>query len=253
MKKKTWGLVSWAALFCFALSAAHADEPSKPRTLKLLLLKDNPPLSHRDAAGKFVGFNVDLGRLLCEAIKMPCEFQETEHTKVIEMISKGEVDIGMISLIVTPERAKRVLFTEPYRISKTFWISRTPLGQSAKARVAVVNGSIQHKWAQRNSAQQGWTVVPVSVNPELTRSLRDGKVDAVVSPSSAALEIMKELSHSGFNARPIESGEFNNPVAIAVNPADKALCEQLNAALKQIKTNGQLDSINSRYFSFRVF
>jgi len=253
MKKKIWDLGLWLAIFCSLSSAAHATEPQKTRTLKLLLLKDNPPLSHRDATGKFVGFNVDLGRLLCDAIKTPCEFQEVEHAKVIDMISRGEVDVGMISLIMTPERAKQVLFTEPYRVSKTFWISRVPMSQSKKSRVAVVNGSIQHKWAERNSAPRGWQVLPVSVNSELAKSLRDGRADAVISPSSAALEIMKELSSAGLSARPIESEEFNNPVAIAVNPADKALCDQLNAALKQIKTNGQLDSINSKYFSFRVF
>ena len=253
MKKNIWGIFFWGAMLCSWFSVAHGTEPPKPRTLKLLLLKDNPPLSHRDASGKFVGFNVDLGRLLCETIKMPCEFQEVEHSKVIEMISKGEVDVGMISLIITPERARQVLFTEPYRVSKTFWISRVPIAHSKQSRVAVVNGSVQHKWAERNSGQRGWQVLPVSVNSELAKSLRDGKADAVISPSSAALEIMKELSHAGLNARPIESEEFNNPVAIAVNPADKELCDWLNVALRQIKTNGQLDNINSKYFSFRVF
>ena len=254
MKMKVLYFGLWVAAFCF-LSAAQGAEPPKSRTLKLLLLKDAPPLSQRDATGNFVGFNVDLGRLLCETIKVPCEFQEAEHAKIMDLIANGDVDAGMISLIITPERAKRVLFTEPYRISKTFWISRIPLARSKKSRVAVVNGSVQHKWAERNGAHHGWLVVPVAVNSELSKSLRDGRADAVISPSSTALEIMKEkdLNQAGLRAHPIESEEFNNPVAIAVNPADKALCDQLNAALKQIKTSGQLDSINSKYFSFRVF
>src|SRR5712691_13203426 len=100
MKAKKWFFCLGLAALCTMLSLAYGAEPSKPRTLKLLLLQDAPPLSHRDASGNFVGFNVDLGRLLCETIQMPCEFQEAVHTKIVDMIANGEVDIGMVSLII---------------------------------------------------------------------------------------------------------------------------------------------------------
>ena len=125
-------------VLCAALYPARAQEAPKPRVLKLLLLQDAPPLSHRDATGRFVGFNVDLGRLLCDTMRMSCEFQETVHTRVLDLVASGAVDIGMVSLIVTPERARQVLFTNPYRLSKTFWISRIPMTQSRQAKVAVV-------------------------------------------------------------------------------------------------------------------
>ena len=253
MKIKSWASGVWlVALTMFMAAPSHAESP---RVLKMLLLKDAPPLSYRNEKGDFVGFNVDLGRLLCEALKAQCEFQEALHTDIISLVANGNVDVGMVSLIITPERAKRVAFTEPYRYSKTFWISHLPMTQSKNARVGVVDGSVQHKWAMDNGRQHGWRIVTLAVNPELSNALRDGRVDAVISPSSTALEIMKErdLSQAGFSARVIEAEEFNNPVAIAVNPSDKDLCEKLNAALRIIKNNGQLDKINSKYYPFRIF
>ena len=245
-----WGLTCWLGLLS---PFAHGEPP--PATLKVLLLKDSPPLTSRDAQGALVGFNVDLGRLLCDALKQPCEFLEAEQAKVIDLVASGAVDIGMVSLIVTPERAQRVLFTDPYRLSKTFWISRGPIAPSPRARVAVVAGSLQHRWAAQRSADQGWSLVTVGVNTELNRALRDGRADAVISPSSTALDIMKdkELAQAGFTASVIESPEFDGPVAVAVSPGNKALCERLNEALKLIKNNGQLDRINSKYYPFRVF
>lgn len=242
-------------MLCAALCPARAQEAPKPRVLKLLLLQDAPPLSHRDATGRFVGFNVDLGRLLCDTMRMPCEFQETVHTRVLDLVASGAVDIGMVSLIVTPERARQVLFTNPYRLSKTFWISRIPMTQSRQAKVAVVSGSVQHRWASRKRTEHGWELVPVAVNTDLAQALRDGRADALISPSSTALEIMREkdLSPAGLSARAIESDEFNNPIAIAVNPADPELRERLNAALQWVKTSGELDKINSKYYPFRVF
>ena len=253
MNMKILGSGLCVAMSCALAADTQGAADGQQRILKVLVLKDSP-LSHRDWKGNFVGFNVDFGRLLCETIKMPCEFHEIESAKVVGSIANGEFDFTMVSLIVTPERAKQVLFTEPYRTSKTFWISQTPIGQSKQSRVAVVNGSMQHQWAERNKEKYGWTVAPMGFLPDLEKSLRDGRADAVISPSSTALDIMnsKDLGES-LSARSIESDEFNNPVAIAVNPADKELCDRLNAALKKIKTNGQLDLINSRYYSVRLF
>jgi len=254
MNMKLLGSGLCVAMSCSLIADTPSAEPPKVRTLKVLVLKDSP-LSHRVTDGKFVGFNVDLGRLLCDTIKMPCEFQEVEQTNVIGSVARGEVDFSMVALIVTPERSRQVLFTEPYKTSKTFWISRTPMPQSQQFRVAVVNGSVQHQWAERKRADYGWSLVPVAIIPELEGSLRDGKADAVISPSSTALEIMKfkALSHADLSARAIELDEFKNPVAIAVNPADRELCDRLNAALRQIRINGELHQINSRYYSARIF
>ena len=253
MKMKLLGTGLCVAMSCALAADTQGATEGKQRTLRVLVLKDSP-LSYRDWKGNFVGFNVDFGRLLCETIKAPCEFHEIESAKVVSSVAKGEFDFTMVSLIVTPERAKQVLFTEPYRTSKTFWISQRPIGQSKQSRVAVVNGSLQHQWAERNKANHGWTLVPVGFLPDLEKSLRDGQADAVISPSSTALDIMNSKGlGENLAARSIESDEFNNPVAIAVNPADKELCDRLNAALKKIKTNGKLDLINSRYYSVRLF
>jgi ABC-type amino acid transport substrate-binding protein len=246
--------------FCFwfvilSLSQARAEDSSSVKPLSMLVLKNAPPTSYRNENGDLVGFNVELGRLLCNIIKTPCDIKETLQANVIDMIAAGEVDIGMVSLIITPERSQKVLFTEPYRMSKTFWISKVPISQSQKIKVAVVDGSIQHKWASRKMAENQWFLIKVKTNHELGDVLRNGLAEAVISPSSTSLEIMKtkDLSQAGLNARAIESDEFNNPVGIAINPGKKELRDKINDALRQVKSNGELDKLNTKYYPFRVF
>lgn len=228
---------------------------SSTRTLKMLVMKNIPPLSYRDGNGELTGFNVDLGKALCEVMKVKCQFEEEVFSKTIGLISSGTFDVGMIAFIITPEREKQILFTKPYRVSKTFWISKIPITKSMNAKVAVVKGTMQDTWAKQVRNQYRWSLVEVAVNSELTEVLRSGRANAAISPASTALELMKEadLRAEGLSARVIEEEIFENPVAIGVNPNDRALCDQLNVALEVLIKNGQMDKINSKYYPFRIF
>lgn len=231
-----------------------AAQPTQP-TLVVLVLRNSPPMSYRDEDGTLTGFNVELAGLVCAAIKARCTVQETVLSKVIDQIAEGEADFTTVSLTITPERAQRVLFTEPFRRERTLWVSKLLLSQSPQARVAAVDKSLQHRWVERNRAGQDWSIVPVNTNGALGDALTSGRADAIVIPFDNSMPLMKSkgLIERGYNTRLIESDELNGPIGIAVNPARKELRDQINASIHEIKKNGQLDRINSKYFPYRVF
>jgi ABC-type amino acid transport substrate-binding protein len=249
-------LMAGATLALVLGTAVAFSQPAPPLlTLKVLVLENSQPMSYRDSDGTLTGFNVEFAQLLCAILEARCDVQETLLSKVIDQIARGEADFSTVSLTITPERAQRVLFTDPYRRDRTLWISKLLLTQSRQARVAAVESSLQHRWTERNQAEQAWSIVPLKRNADLGEALTNGSVDAIVAPFDSSMHMVKTkgLIQLGFSTRVIEADELSGAIGVAVNPARKALRDQLNAAIREIKSNGQLDRLNSRYFPFRVF
>jgi ABC-type amino acid transport substrate-binding protein len=251
IRPKFMALAMLMLLFGAQVCCAQSALP----TLTVLVLRNSPPMSYRDESGALTGFNVELAGLVCEGIKARCDIQETLLTKVIDQIAAGEADFSTASLTITPERALRVLFTEPVRRERTLWVSKLPLSQSRHARVAAVEASLQHRWADRKRTEQDWSIVTVKMNGELGDALTSDRADAIVVAFDNSIPIMKGkgLIESGYNTSVIESEELSGALGIAVNPARKELRDKINAALLEIKKNGQLERINSKYFPYRVF
>jgi len=129
------------------------------------------------------------------------------------------------------------------------------MAQSRGFRIAVVEGSTQHAWSAKKGESHGWTIVPVKVNGELVAALDAGRADAIVSPFPSAMSILKSRGFGKVELRldPIDDPEVSTPQSMAVNPKKPDLLEQLNSVLDNIKTNGKMDQINSKYFPFRIF
>ncbi len=239
------------ALAVFAL-AARAEAPAAP--LKVMVLKDSPSMSYRDASGQLVGFNVDMAKLLCETIQAPCEIVETQLATVVDQIARGEADFSTVSLLATPDRVKKVAFTIPVRGSRSLLISRKNVPGGPR-KVAVVEGSRQHLWAERVKEARHWSVVPVSMNAGLDAALTAGQADAVIAPFTTAVGIVQEgrLGQSGqLNVVVLDEPELSQPSAVAVTPTRPELLKRLNDAIREVQSNGKLESLNSKYFPLRM-
>ena len=248
LKKMISGFIPALALSAELSPAAAARQP-----VKFLVVKDNLPMSYHDEKGAWVGFDVDMARALGAAMKARCEFKEVVLSTIVDQVSSGEGDIGIGGLQITPERMQKVSFTDPYRRGHNFFISKKLPAKSEGMRVAVVSGSTAEAWAKKKLDEMQWTLVPVKLNVNLGDTLTEGRADAAIAPFMSAVDILerRKLTQADYGSSPID--ELSLPVAIAVNPKKPELRDQLNAALTEIKANGQLDEINSRYFKFRIF
>ncbi|MES2889840.1 MAG: transporter substrate-binding domain-containing protein [Pseudomonadota bacterium] len=232
-------------------SAVWAAPPV--RQLKVMVLKDSPNMSYRNAQGELVGFNADMARLLCETIRASCEILETQLATVVDQVASGEADFSTASLLPTPDRLKKVVFTIPVRWSRSFLIAAKPIGPGL--RVAVVEGSRQHAWVERVKAERRWTVVPVALNAGLDGALSSGEADAVVAPFTTTVGIVQDgrLGQAGaLSVDPISDPELSLPTTVAVNPAKPELLQLLNNAIRDVQSNGKMDQLNSKYFPLRM-
>ena len=82
------------------------------------------PYVFRNEEGDLVGFEVDMARALAKDLGVKLEFVHIgiDQKKMADLLDRGQVDVVMSGLLVTPERARYVRFTEPYMKSNIAFI-----------------------------------------------------------------------------------------------------------------------------------
>ena len=121
------------------------------RTLRVGYLKDRLPFQFTNADGGFVGFDVDMANLLARDLGVKLEFApvSVDPASMARELERGQVDIVMTGLAVTPERALHVRFSRSYARNTIAFIvrdhdrerygSRTAVQKLKRLRIGVVN------------------------------------------------------------------------------------------------------------------
>ena len=78
---------------------------------------NQPPLNMINKNGEIVGLEVDLIETLAQSMGLTTRFVVKPFFDLIPAIERGEVDVVISGLTITPERNARVAFAGPYLIS----------------------------------------------------------------------------------------------------------------------------------------
>jgi ABC-type amino acid transport substrate-binding protein len=93
--------------------------------LRVGVSADRPPLNARDRRGEIVGFEVDIVRALAAAMGLELRIVVEPFAELIPSVERGDVDLAISGLTMTPERNARVAFAGPYFISGMSVLARS--------------------------------------------------------------------------------------------------------------------------------
>src|SRR4051812_45565590 len=93
--------------------------PEKPDTTRVTLIRfvtevDYPPFDYAGADGNPAGFNVDLARLICDELKIPCTMQMRRFDTLVDSLNDNRSDAVIASIAVTADTRQRIDFSDPY-------------------------------------------------------------------------------------------------------------------------------------------
>ena len=107
-----------AAGYGWYLATARA-----PAAIRIATEGANPPFNFIDKDGHVAGFDVDIARALCTAMKTRCEIVTQNWDAIIPGLQAGEYDAIISSLSITPQRSQQIAFTDPYYDTPTRFIA----------------------------------------------------------------------------------------------------------------------------------
>jgi ABC-type amino acid transport substrate-binding protein len=203
--------IAVAVFFLFMVSSfqVFAEYPPDIRriidkgTLNVAMYKtDMPPFFMQGPDGLLTGIDVRLAEDIAHNLGVRVQFNRTAPTfnKVIDTVARGEADIGISLLSATPQRARKVLFSEPYftvrpallvhRLDEVNFRKGNTLDQLLRKPgnpIGVIGGSAYEKYAR--DFFPGVRVIPYPDWVSLKKAMAKGELFAVVQ-SEAMLNVM---------------------------------------------------------------
>jgi ABC-type amino acid transport substrate-binding protein len=249
-----------AAVLAFAGTAMAQTLPSlEGQTLHVVLLPATPLFSQRQPDGKITGFNADMVREICRLLKANCIQSVAPLAVIIEKVAGGEVELGMANLLKTPERERRLLYSEPYWRSTSSLVGRRgmpdiSLADAAQTKqIAAVRGSRQFDAITRLGATAN--LVPGESSADMWQALRDGRAEIVLTPTLHANGFLLSPQGQDFTTigPPISDEGVGGPVHIVFPLGRRDLKQAVDAAIERLRVDGTYQALSRRYFSFDIY
>lgn len=236
-----------AAIFLLLwLSPAIGTAP-----LRVAVLDDAPPVGYRDATGQLTGFSIALMRALCAEMAVPCEFEPSKLEHLVDDLAAGHFDMAAVGLLETPERRRKLVFTQPVYRSQTLFFARSGVRPGTPGvRISTFKGSAQERYIR----EQGWDLIGARSDGQMVEQLRAGVAQACVVPLMSALALQRngQFLRLGLKYDVLQVPELESKASFAIAPQRAELKPRFDRALEKIKRNGVFDRVNSQFLPLRV-
>jgi len=255
--------ITLAAFFASWFAACNVAEtaPSKSNVVRIAVEGAFPPFNYIDSNNQLQGFDVDVGKALCKAATLECEFVVREWTTMIPDLLSNQFDAIVSSMSMSAERREKVAFTQKYYDSPSVFIARKDSNLPGTApidlrthRLGVTAATSQEAYVKK--VYPGVATKVFHASPDLYKALVDGSVDVILEDKLAVYDWLantKAGSCCEFRGADIKNTEFfGDGAGIAVRPSDTQLLSKLNAAIEVIQSDDTYDTINAKYFPFSI-
>lgn len=230
-------------------TAQSLQEITDKGSLAIGMLVDFPPFGITDSSNEPDGYDADVARLLAEYLGVEPEIIPVTGPNRIPYLLSGQVDVLVASLGVTPERAERVDFSDPYAAISIGVVAGTDLDietpeDLAGHTIAVARASTQDT-AVTAVAPEGATIQRFDDDASAVQALLSGQVDVIGISNVVGLQI-KEMGGDRFDDKFSLSEQMQG---IVVRPGSTELLDKINEFLRVVKDDGRLNEIHEKWLA----
>lgn len=213
-----------------------------------------PPLNMTSKDGEIFGLEPDLAQMLAGAMNVKVRFVTKPFNELLPALQKGEVDMVMSGMTITPERNLKVAFVGPYFISgKAFLTKIKNIAYADEARdvnnpntkIVTLKDSTSQAFAEKFLDKT--TLFTVGTYDEAVDMVLKDKVHAMIAdypicvvsvfryPDAGLLSVVTQLTYE--------------PIGIAMPANDPLLVNWTQNTLNNIEGSGQLDELKLKWFA----
>ena len=261
--KRIFTLISIVAIFGMLLSACgggantHLGKIKAAGTIKIGTSADYPPFESVDASGNKTGFDIDLMTEIAKRMGVKLEWVDMPFDSLIAGVQEGKIDGAISAFNFSEERDKVVDFTDPYytgedayTVADSFTGTLAKPEDAAAYKVGVQTGTTQDAWITDTLVKTGKmpeaNLFKYDRADQVAMDLKNGRIDVMLSDAIPAEAIAKQLGGLKIAYKATFS---SGPMNIVIPQDDKELAQAFNDILKQLKSEGFIDQLATKYFS----
>lgn len=256
--EKTVKKIALALVTTLAFAGAAFAEPVKIG----VAAEPYPPFTSPDAAGNWVGWEVDFMNAICKQAAIECVITPTAWDGIIPALTAGQIDVIMSSMSITAKRAETIDFSDKYYNTPAMIMvaadsTITPDEAGLTGKIIGVQVSTTHEaYTQKHFAPVAAEIKTYQTQDEANQDLAAGRLDAVMADSIALQAFLdsdtgKACCKSAGNAAD-DPEILGAGVGFGLRKGDPMLAK-LNDAIKAIRADGTYAAITANYFPFDIY
>ena len=214
------------------------------------------PFTFTDSKGELIGFDVDLIRAMGKSRGVEVSIKSYPFDSIIPTLITDNIDLIISGFTITPERAERVDFSDPYyRCGLTF--------------LTLTENADKYKTLEDLKDAEICVQLGTSGAVFLEKAMPNAKIKRFNSPPETYLELIGKGCVAVLNDRPVNdyfmvtSGrkdivsrnittDDSEYYGIAMRKGDKQMVDLVNKALKDVQENGEFERISKKWFGYDV-
>ena len=237
-----------------ATTSARLDRVLESGELRVGLSASQPPLNMRNKNGEIVGFEVDIVEALAQSMKLDLRVVSLPFADLLSALERGDVDMVISGMTITPERNARVAFVGPYFISGKSVLTKSATIANVESSSALDDPErIYAALAGSTSEDFVRDVLPRATlvsTPDYDTAIKmviDDKADALVADFPiCALSVMR---HPEAELSILTTPFTIEPLGIALPPDDPLFVNLVENYLRTLEQTGLLTQFKAKWFS----
>lgn len=208
------------------------------------------PWTYHDESGTLVGFDVEVGQQIAEALGVETTFVEGEWDGLLAGLDAGRYDIMINGVDITEERSDAYDFSDPYAYNRTAVIvsaDNTDITSMEDLAGKHTANTISSTYAEV-AEQYGAEVTGVDDLNQTFELLLSGRIDATLNAEVTYYDYME--AHPDANIKIACLDPEATQVAIPFRKGEEtaSLREAVNQALADMRESGALSELSEKYF-----
>ena len=241
---------------CNSSSSEKSNESkegeTKKKVLKVGLEAQYPPFEYMED-GEFAGLDVELAKELVKELGYDeVEFVDTAFDAIFAGLDKGDYDVIISAITITPNRVKKYSFTTPYIKNYQCIVTLKDAKNKPKKLEELKGMDVGYQEASTSDTYVTDNIEAGNVKctpkeyakiVDTFSDLKAKRLDAIVCDSTVAEQYVADGTYEITWKQEDEPEEFGICL-----PKDSELVDEFNKALKTLEDNGKLEEIINKYF-----
>lgn len=212
-----------------------------------------PPYEMTTDSGEFEGIDVEIAGAIADKLGLELQIDDMDFDAALLAVQQGKSDMVMAGVTVTEDRLAVMNFTDSYANGIQSVIvpedsDITSIDDMEGKLIGTQAGTTGYIYCSDTPENGGFgedNVIAYDNGMTAVQALMNGQVDCVVIDNAPAQEFVK--ANPGLKI--LDTEYANEDYAIGVNKDNTALLDAINGALADLKADGTIDSIISKYIS----
>ncbi|MFC1823869.1 transporter substrate-binding domain-containing protein [Thermodesulfobacteriota bacterium] len=266
-KTKTLTILVLVLLFipsCANLGGTPFNEPTGPVISRILkngelvvgTTGSMPPLNMTNKKGEIIGMEADLAKMIANAMEVKLRLKAMPFSELLPSLERGEVDMILSSMTITPSRNLKVAFVGPYYITGKAFLTKMERIASAQRPSEINNPNITLV-ALKGSTSQSFVeeavpraqLITTQNYDEAVRMVIEDKVNAMVADYPICVVSVLRYPKAGMIS--VLTRMTFEPLGIALPANDPHLVNWTQNFLSVLQGTGKLEALTQRWFGNR--